>query len=265
MNWSRKHTLIAGLGLIIATNAVALLGVAWNRAGEPDSSLLLSQRELRIPNGWSHDNENSGLSLVLNWRVLPSEGGTDTWLEGTYDPPEWLDADKLGTLGFPPAPERSTNRETTQSDHELLREVLLVLELNGPTYQRALARITRQAERHHDDEEARNALRWEQSKKSRLFVVDAGLDHKALRNKYADRSRYAIVHGKILRWRGGTTSNARVLITLDINVPLQWRTVFGGVEMETIHREHAPSAYVVRVDFGKRLEPWITHAETTNP
>ena len=49
MRWSRTHTLVAGLGLIALTNAVALLGVAWNRSGEPDATLQLSQRELQPP------------------------------------------------------------------------------------------------------------------------------------------------------------------------------------------------------------------------
>lgn len=30
-NWSRRHTLISGIALILVTNAVALAGVAWNR------------------------------------------------------------------------------------------------------------------------------------------------------------------------------------------------------------------------------------------
>ena len=35
MTWSRSLTLIAGIALIAVTNAVALLGVWYNRGGEP--------------------------------------------------------------------------------------------------------------------------------------------------------------------------------------------------------------------------------------
>ena len=35
-------TLIAGLTIIIATNAVALIGVAYNRSGEPDAKFTTS-------------------------------------------------------------------------------------------------------------------------------------------------------------------------------------------------------------------------------
>ena len=35
MTWSRKYTLVAGLGLIAMTNAIALFGVVYNRSGAP--------------------------------------------------------------------------------------------------------------------------------------------------------------------------------------------------------------------------------------
>lgn len=47
MTWSRKHTLIAGIALIALSNAVALIGVAYNRSGEPESELRLSSASLR--------------------------------------------------------------------------------------------------------------------------------------------------------------------------------------------------------------------------
>jgi hypothetical protein len=63
-----RHGLLAGLALILLSNAVALGGAWYNRQGEAKSRLLLSEREL-----WrSHDGprrENSGLSLNLDWRT----------------------------------------------------------------------------------------------------------------------------------------------------------------------------------------------------
>ncbi|MFL6653087.1 MAG: DUF4824 family protein, partial [Sulfurifustaceae bacterium] len=50
--WSRKRTLLAGIALIAATNAVALVGVAYNRSGEPSSVLKLTERELALPYSW---------------------------------------------------------------------------------------------------------------------------------------------------------------------------------------------------------------------
>jgi hypothetical protein len=44
MKWSRAHTLVAGFGLLALTNTVALVGVAWNRAGEDAKLRLRSAR-----------------------------------------------------------------------------------------------------------------------------------------------------------------------------------------------------------------------------
>ena len=40
---------IAGLAIIIVTNIVALAGVAYNRSGEPDAVVELTERELGLP------------------------------------------------------------------------------------------------------------------------------------------------------------------------------------------------------------------------
>ena len=69
MRWSRAHTLIAGAALIVLTNAIALVGVAYNRSGEPDSTLTLTRRELQMSYRWWRDRENSGIALRLLWRM----------------------------------------------------------------------------------------------------------------------------------------------------------------------------------------------------
>lgn len=268
MNWSRKHTLIAGLGLIVATNAVALLGVVWNRAGEPESSLLLSQRELRIPySGWGK-NENSGMRLELEWRALPVARPNDEarrWQWSQDDRrPAWLDAAKMATLGFPPAPD---DGGTPSTRHRLTRDVLLVLELDGPAYRAALARATEFAARQLEDEDARQWLQRESSERTRLFVVDAGLDARELRARYPDRGVYAIARGRIRPYQDTERGTAGVISELSvdrIHVPLQWHSVFDGVP-QTSGRHQPTTGYSVRLDFGKRLEPWVAHAERATP
>ena len=49
MNWSRWHTRFTGLALIAVVNGIAISGVAYNRSGEPESKLRLSERELYPP------------------------------------------------------------------------------------------------------------------------------------------------------------------------------------------------------------------------
>src|SRR5690606_12121573 len=48
----RALTFALGAAIILAANAVALGGVAWNRSGEPESRVALSQRELARPPEW---------------------------------------------------------------------------------------------------------------------------------------------------------------------------------------------------------------------
>ncbi|MFP8981388.1 DUF4824 family protein, partial [Pseudomonas aeruginosa] len=66
MNRNRRNALIAGSLLLLAANLAALGGVAWNRSGEAESKLVLSQRELQ--RNWSYgfwSEENSGVELRL--------------------------------------------------------------------------------------------------------------------------------------------------------------------------------------------------------
>ena len=141
MSWSRKHTLIAGLALMALTNAVALVGVAWNRSAE-EAKLRLSERELHAPYRWYGNRENSGLALNIAWRVL-SEPADATALYGwsygvTGGAPSWLDEAKMRELGFDTSTAGDAQRGRVRYEKQLPREVLLVLELEGQTYRRLL-------------------------------------------------------------------------------------------------------------------------------
>ena len=77
--------------------------------------------------------------------------------------------------------------------------------------QRALAKARENAARHAaaaaanvDSKEfagrakrAQDALTQEENTSSRLFVIDAGLDAHALRQKYPDRTRFMLLHGTV--------------------------------------------------------------------
>ena len=62
---SKNKVLIAGIGLILLTNIFVISGAMYNRSGESDAILDLTERELTM-NDWNRE-ENSGLSLQLNW------------------------------------------------------------------------------------------------------------------------------------------------------------------------------------------------------
>ena len=264
---------IGALLVILLTNAAALGGAFWNRSGEAESLLILSQRELRMPYA-RFDRENSGFALALNWRVAaPLDRNNAYWEYSSGGSPEWLDKAKMESLGFDMSPRTGDN--IRWNDRTLSKDVLFVLEQDGEVYRQSLARARQQL----DAEEAKQAampesnekknrlknvadqLAREEKENSRLFVIDAGLDRVGLRAKYPDRSRHAIVHGQVRPvWNSRENeSNARGYVSglgiAGINVPHALRPLFANPSGQT--------KFTAGVAFGKRLEPWIDRLEVT--
>lgn len=244
-----RRTLAAGLALILASNAVVLAGVAWNRSGEPDAQLRLTQRELGLERDWAGGRENSGVALRLQWRVLrraAGEGFVDYGYSYATDA-DWLDREKLEQLGFDlSAPARDPLLDEQRFERQLPRPALLVLELDGPARAAALKRAEEFAEK-SQQKAAQEALARERSANSRLFVVDAGLDADALRAKYPDRKRYAIVPGKIGLQGYGTRKPSGYVYgpgVASFNVPRSFHAAVRG-------------PFEATVVFGRRLEPWL--------
>jgi hypothetical protein len=289
MKWSRTHTLVAGLALILTTNAVALIGMVYNRSHEPESTLKLTQRELHLPYEWGFRQENSGISLSLQRRVLAEQDNTLHGMGRSYtgfgNAPNWLNKSKLAALGFDVSEPEDSHRARPHYDKLLPKEVLLVLELDGPAYRAALE----DAQKHLQKEEAllkanagkkefevraKNAkqeLYQEERIYSRLFVIDAGLDIASLRVQYPDRKRYAILRGQIQPYLVENNRKTRLvgyitgLSVSRINVPARYREIFESMQENAQTNEYgvAASPFEVSVAFGKRLEPWITEAKAT--
>jgi hypothetical protein len=274
-NWTRRHTLIAGLALILLTNAVALLGVHRNRSGEPESMLTLTQRELQQPYGWGMYRENSGVSLRINWRVPAAErSGYYSYSGGN---PVWLDQAKMASLGFDVSPSKDMLDYYRWSSRQLSKEVLLVLELDGPAWQQALQRAQQYAAEQDaklaaqpDDKavqqsakSAHEEARREEQDNSRLFAVDAGLDLNELRAQYPDRNRYAIVRAQVRPQSiGGKGEIAGYIdrISIDeINVPHEYHDMFDIRVRPAIERSQTSGrrTFEASVAFGQRLEPWL--------
>ena len=269
---------IAGLAIIIVTNIVALAGVAYNRAGEPDAVVELTERELGLPYRYGMYKENTGLGLRINRRIEDAQryfyGNTNCWGN-----PAWLDREKLIELGFKlqPQPEKSAGRLAFEK--ELPREVYLVLQYDGAAHQRVvssaeeelgeqqalLANNPGQEEFEKRVEDAAKKLNNEQHHNSRLFAIDAGLDRARLRNTYPDTSQYILMQALIRptwsrdeneeEWKGTITG----LLIGTINIPLEHRALFEPLEAAQLrrNRNRQTPRYTVRVAFGKRAEPWV--------
>jgi hypothetical protein len=282
MTRSRKGFLLAGVGVILVANAVALGGAAWNRSGDPESTLRLTERELRVVGGPELDRENSGMALRLRWRTLGQRAGpADDFLDGRYaygGAPKWLDTSKLAELGFDTAPKRAPGDR--EYDSIPAKEVFLVLELGGAAYQAALERARQDNQRlkaaqagkadpkDHEGEVKRAAkrLEGEENTSSRLFVIDAGLEAGALRARYPDRSRHAIVRGQVRPYWDTRADATGALVGRvagpsvgEINVPLEFQPSFEHAGESALQGADAPPPRrEITVAFGRRLEPWIT-------
>ena len=277
MIWKNQHTWIAGLGIIILTNAVALAGVAYNRSGEPAARVTLDERELKLPYYWGRKRENSGLALTLEWRI--NSGSDDEHYNSSrYLPSPWLDQTKLAALGFPIVDAAATAENRRRFNQSLPQEVFLVLEYNGPAYQAVLARrqtITKQrqalADRNPDNEElaegakdSQERLQHEQRKASRLFVIDAGLDTQTLRQRYPDTARNIVLRGTV-RARVNQQDDDQWVVqglveeiaVTRVNIPREYRSVFEPFMINNAGNRDRDPSYQVTLAYGKRLEPWV--------
>lgn len=258
----RRHALLAGVTLILLINAVALAGVWYNRSGEPDSRLALSERELG--RAYRDRRENSGLALQLQWR-MPSEA-----TDGNYTSRRLLSEEQMLRLGFPPAREDQCEPRCRR---QASREVLVVLELDGPAYQAELAlqgqalekaRLAQAASPADEsllgllEQEKRELDRIEHG--TRLYAVDVDLDRASLRQRYPDRSHYAIVQGLVRPSYSHGQKLEGYLSRLSIeqiNVPQRWRPVLATLPSGPNNASRTPQQRI-EVAFGQRLEPWIT-------
>lgn len=272
MRWTRTKTLVAGIVLITAANAVALIGVAYNRSDPPDSVLRLSQRELQNSYSWRMGTENTGVALGLRWQVLSGNSkDAGPYYYGGDGSPAWLNESKLTSLGFDvPTGGQSVHRR------QLKKEVLLVLEFDGAARQEALERLRKKLadeknllranpgvkEFENRTKWATNNLEREESQNSRLYVIDAGRDHEELRARYPDRARFVVVRGKVqtrlIKHKDGDRLAGYIngLMVDGISVPQEFQYVI-GLKQQGSSRETRQRSYEFDVAFGKKLEPWV--------
>lgn len=255
MNSLNRYALSAALGLALVVNGLALAGVWYNRTGKPDSRLELSQRELSQDYsdfGWA--GENSGLSLRLDWRTP----------RGADEQELLLGRAVLEELGLPLEGQEGRYKPYVSSAYA-------VLELDGPAWAAELSRaearlkeaskaLARKRNEENTAQEAtyRSQFEYERDRASRLFVVAAGSDAEALRQRYPDRKRYALVRARLYAWYDHNQNLQARVSSLEVDalqVPYRWRK---PVEERLLGGYDEPIKPMrLRVAYGKRLEPWI--------
>jgi len=271
-----------GATLVLLVNAIALGGVYYNRHGDAQAVLRLAERELGLPYYWQYgsDRENSGIALRLVWRVAnPPAEDAEVKAPNDYErSPAWLDEQALRELGFALPPPRTGDDAGYRRDRLLPRSAWLVLEMDGAAHRQVLQETERWVAHVRDAlaegaapasgvprlEDAEVILREERETRSRLFVIAAGSDPEALRLTYPDRSRHAIVRGRIRAHRSyhlpnQPPSHRGYIESLDIehiHVPRQFHAPLGVLSFPTASSK--ASRYEVTLSYGHRAEPWIS-------
>jgi len=292
----KRYGLITAILLLAAVNALVLANAAYNRSSEFESEVSLTERELPVHYSWSPSRkENTGLSLRLNWQVYDA-GMTAKGERYRTHHISWFDQAKLESLGFDCSRLLSSENAELYYKKMLPRKTFAVLEYEGKTWQEWQndheQRIEEMEEEVARGEETKKNLEdfkkeYQSSliAKSRLFVVDVGNNAFLLRRKYPDRSRFIITPAKVsLSYQPKNADGAKPAIDRlngvineilieEINVPLEKRGDLDRILTEKRGKEHGtftpyhyysqqqPPAYIVRVRYGKKYEPWIEDAQ----
>lgn len=281
-----KKFLWSAMALVVICNGFVLARVIYNRqVGEP-TTLVLSERELRLPWRYRERDENSGIGLELNWNVfLPPQDCAGDDFSARYNRSLPLTpqlAQQLNfdlTTGFKQDEDRLFYRESS-------RQVWLALEMDGKAYQGYLQYLEQQiataqentpkcapAQNNVPDcvpapeqvesrlSSRRERLRDAQVKESRLFVVDMASSRKTLETRYADQPNVVIVPG-LIRISGAKDKTysvyVRSVIPRRIHVPLEFRQQVVDLEPGYFHNsESFKPRYEAKVAVGKLGEPWI--------
>ena len=296
----RWKALLAALALVVLTNAWVLVGVARNRTGEPDAVLELNEREFGLRRG---REENTGVSLYLRTSVSSygfyDLGGKDRWTSEA-----WFDRAKLEELGFDCSKPLDDPDAFLFYGKALPKEVLAVAEFGGAAWKdweeaekKNIADLLDRFDKGHVEErEYRVAVRRfarASEERSRLIVIDAGLDPEELREKYPERNQYLILpavarlHADPM-WEGGKERKvsrlegrlSRILVA-DIHVPMRHRPVLDSLPppgdedgssyrrifIDEIGEETLISLprYAVTLKVGRRHEPWIDSIRSLEP
>ena len=282
MNKPMNKQAIMATALLVLTNIIVLAGVAYNRSGDTKTSILLTERELTLPYRSYSNKENSGLSLRLNWNVIPSntfENNYRSYYLGNYSNPAWLTEDKQKELGVD-VDKIKKDRGYKDYEYERLNieEIIVVLEYDGESFKKVLKDAENDIEKERenvkqnlDNKELNKKLKNKEksleelkTSKSRLIAIDAGRDLQRLRAKYKDSNKYLMLRGELRPYWNKKKLVARInqIFISSVHVSLPYSNEINEITKreETNNRyksrEEKPR-YQVELKQGKRLEPWV--------
>ncbi len=248
----KRAALLFAIALILASNGIALIGVARNRAGEPLATIELTERELPLMN---IGMDSSGIDLSFAWfKTFPSAAGP-------------LNRAQLEQIGFRfrfPA-------GTLSKDIALMpRKAFVALEYQGPAWKQWLVQVEEERQRTQSGAPRSPGLPILPSEPlldTRLFVVDAAKSYSELRARYPDQSKrlivQAVVRARVEEVRDGKTGMVvscncsgfvSEILPAFVHVPLPHARILALLQPRRVGEE---SRYFVTLQYGRSLEPWV--------
>lgn len=286
-------SVVAGCIVVALANAVLLSSAARNRGGPPTAALTLTERELALPEGRQDERGALMLGLTLLHDVPGPVRRTARWRRTEIPPVRypWLDRAKLRELGFRTELDPTDPEAARYYARQVSRPVYLALEYDGEAWARwlagreaELAEMRRKVEAGMEDrgalKDAEALYDLDRTVRSRLVPVDAGLDARALVDRYPNDGRHAVIEALVRPSvdkdeEGTTTLGGTILgpVVRGIYVPRALaKTLEPFVptesfrDMEMRERSEAekgwpkptPPRYRGNVAVGRRHEPWLT-------
>jgi hypothetical protein len=297
----RRYGMSMAISLLIVVNAVVLGGIAYNRSGEPTTTITLTEREIPLSYASYSDRENTGLSLRLEWETVGTspEGYSSPGKRRRNDKKEWFDKAKLESIGFNCSMPLDATGAEDHYQKMLPRKTYVVLEYEGAAWEswladarEELAESEREAQENGIAQEKlindREQFDLKYRTHSRLFLIDVANDSNALRRKYADKQRYLVLPAKVRmifyqpmpfdddfkeeppRLQGEVSD----ILVDTLSVPKAYRPILEKRLRRTQKHsdkykpedasERGP-AYEATIHIGKRSEPWIASIREINP
>lgn len=241
-----RGTAWIAIGVILAADALAFAGIAWNQ-GRSTAALTLTERELRA--GFAGP-ESTAVNLDLRWQPADPEG--------------LLDREALDRLGFDTGKDPAAEDARLWYERRLRRQVYVVLEYAGGAWRRALAEKRQEVaelERkaadgeatEQDVERAREELEDFRGGHSRLFAVAVGTDPDELRRRYQEPGRHLILRAAV------EIDHQPAALTGEDEGP-RIRGRIRAIRPETLHVPHAHREPVLATLEGRRpagLARWM--------
>ena len=233
------RTFFVPLALPLLVTAATLTEVAINRS-DGREPITLSEREVYVS---PRDDNNSAATVWLTWHGSPEA--------------VWLDRGRLAELGFDTSVDPASADAPNHYRRLLPRQVFVAMELNGPSFERAMAALDRQgqfAPRGDPGQDVR-------ARASRLVVVDADRDAEALAQRYPNARTHLITAATVAVWHSGAPSPPGIgasvsgIAPAQMQVPREWA---GTLPFVNGREARTPPPFEIDVRYGTRYEPWVT-------